>query len=954
MKKLAWLGLFLCIGGICFAQDEESRKAPAELMKEKNALEGYGREEYRLVNEKDEVISVLRNGMTVITKRVASPVTSVRGYVMTGGVYEGKWLGGGLSHLLEHLVAGGSSQRRSEANNRNLLQQIGNNSNAYTSEDHTAYFINTTKDHMEQAVDLLTGWLLGALITPEEYRREYQVVQRELEKGKGEPDRQFAYMSQMNRYQVSPARVPVIGYQEVIQGLSRDDVYNYYKMAYQPQNMILAVAGDLDPEAMLRAVQKYVEDAKPGRVFEHNLTAEPPVLAPRTLVATFPKIGQAKLELAFPSVRLSNQDMYALDLLSSALGAGESSVLVEEIRDKRQLVRAIMSGDETPSYVEGSFVIYMQLDAKKIDQATKAVLDLIEKVKTDGIDEDRLTSAKTQIKVGHVRGLETTEGVASSLATDYMQTGDPHFSDRYVDRIARVTNEQIKDVAKRYLVKERLVTTVMLPAEAVGSEGLTKAEDLIRPVAPTTQAGEIATKSEVKRLELSNGTIVLLKRMTAAPVVNINMYALGGLTLEDEKSNGIGNLTMEMLMRGTKTRSAQQIAEFFDSIGAEMNTACGNNSWYWTGSCLKENFAKVLEVYADVVNNPSFPETELSQMKQRVEAAIDGQDADWHSQAFRFFKKTYFGPKGEPYQFTVHGTKPNVEAITPAAMKEWYDQKVMPARRVLAIYGDINVDQAAKLAEDYLGKGEKLAGKAPENVAPAVNPPTETKPSVDVQRVEVQQTEQKLAGIVIGFNAETVVGDPSNSPIMVGQTMCSGYGYPTGYFFEILRGRGLVYEVAAMNQPGQSAKMPGAFIAYAGCEPSKVNEVVETMIENIARLQGSEQDVQLDWYERAKKLLMTNEALENETPGQQASINALDELFGMGYQFHDHFEERIKAVTLDQIRDLARTRLSSCVVTISTPMPDKVSVKKGLRTYESFPPVDLTPRGIQHDTGGKQ
>jgi len=138
MKKLAWLGLFLCIGGICFAQEEEARKAPAELMKEKNALEGYGREEYRLVNEKDEVVSVLRNGMTVITKRVASPVTSVRGYVMTGGVYEGKWLGGGLSHLLEHLVAGGSSQRRSEANNRNLLQQIGNNSNAYTSEDHTA------------------------------------------------------------------------------------------------------------------------------------------------------------------------------------------------------------------------------------------------------------------------------------------------------------------------------------------------------------------------------------------------------------------------------------------------------------------------------------------------------------------------------------------------------------------------------------------------------------------------------------------------------------------------------------------------------------------------------------------------------------------------------------------------------------------------------------------------
>ena len=91
-------------------------------------------------------------------------------------------------------------------------------------------FINTTTPHFAQAVDLVTGWILGAKITEPEYRREYQVVQRELEMGKGQPERQFSYMSSMNRYQVNPARVPVIGYQEVIQGLSRDDVYNYYKL----------------------------------------------------------------------------------------------------------------------------------------------------------------------------------------------------------------------------------------------------------------------------------------------------------------------------------------------------------------------------------------------------------------------------------------------------------------------------------------------------------------------------------------------------------------------------------------------------------------------------------------------------------------------------------------------------------------------------------------------------
>ncbi len=124
--------------------------------------------------------------MTVIAKRVpASPVAAVRAYALTGGVYEGKWLGGGLSHLLEHLVAGGTTENRTEAQNRDLLQQLGNNSNAYTSEDHTCFFVNTTTDKMDKAVDLVAGWMLGAKITPDEYHREYEVVQRELEMGKG-------------------------------------------------------------------------------------------------------------------------------------------------------------------------------------------------------------------------------------------------------------------------------------------------------------------------------------------------------------------------------------------------------------------------------------------------------------------------------------------------------------------------------------------------------------------------------------------------------------------------------------------------------------------------------------------------------------------------------------------------------------------------------------------------
>jgi len=185
----------------------------------------------------------------------------------------------------------------------------------------------------------------------------------------------------------------------------------------------------------------------------------------------------------------------------------------------------------------------------------------------------------------------------------------------------------------------------------------------------------------------------------------------------------------------------------------------------------------------------------------------------------------------------------------------------------------------------------------------------------------------------------------------VADTMTSGYGYPTGYLFDVLRGEGLVYVVHAFDLAGRNEKLPGTFIAYAGCDPNNVNRVVDAILENIARCQGTDQDMQKDWFERSKELITTGDAMDNETPAQQAQTAALDELYGLGYDYHSHFAERINAVTINQVREAARSKLTSCVVTVSTPLPDVVNKKTGKREYSSFPPVDLTPRGVQHDTG---
>src|SRR5205085_1587468 len=135
------------------------------------------------------------------------------------------------------------------------------------------------------------------------------------------------------------------------------------------------------------------------------------------------------------------------------------------------------------------------------------------------------------IRAAHVKSQQTADAIASELATSFMFTGDPHFQDRYVDEIQKITAADLARVARQYLVRERLITTALLPAEFTGAAGYAKAEDLLRAAAPTTQKSTTAPSDQViTRVELGNGITLLHKRISTTPLVVMTMYSLGGVT----------------------------------------------------------------------------------------------------------------------------------------------------------------------------------------------------------------------------------------------------------------------------------------------------------------------------------------------------------------------------------------------------------------------------------------
>ena len=253
--------------------------------------------------------TTLDNGLTVlIEENHAKPIVSVQVFVRTGSMHEQEYVGSGISHFFEHIISGGTTRTHTEAESRMLLETIGQNTNAYTTVDHTAYYIHTTADHWTTALDLLADWMLNSLITEAEFQREKGVVQREIEQDLDSPQQQLGQLLSETRYQVHPARYPVIGYPELVQQITRDDLLTYYQRMYTTNNMVLVVVGDVNTHAALDHIRQTFGQGERRRLPALSLPPEPPQVGKRSAVKEM-DIAQAHMALSFRTVPLTHADL---------------------------------------------------------------------------------------------------------------------------------------------------------------------------------------------------------------------------------------------------------------------------------------------------------------------------------------------------------------------------------------------------------------------------------------------------------------------------------------------------------------------------------------------------------------------------------------------------------------------------------------------------------------------
>ena len=828
---------------------------------------------------------VLGNGMICLVKEDhAAPVVSIQIWVGTGSIHEHEYLGAGLSHYVEHMIFKGTPSRPPGRITREI-NDAGGAINAYTGFDRTVFYTDMPSRHWKVGVDVLADAVMHATFPEEEWQREKDVILREFAMVEDDPSRVLSRMLWSSAFVAHPYRIPIIGYLDVFNTMGRDELIAFFRRNYVPDNMIVVVAGDVGPEAVMAVLRTTFAGFKRAARAPSLLPSEPPQLAPRLTHQTGP-YNISRLAWAYHTVRLSDADAPALDMLANMAGQGQSSPLVQRIVETARLAYNIDAWSYTPRE-PGLFGIDATFEPGKEDALIAAIQAEIERWAADGFTPEEFKKARRTLLTSTLSGLQTANGQANSAAAGEFYAADPAFTETYLQRIEDVTPESVQALVGRYLSIGNRTIAVLSPEKAA---------------APKPAAAAPARAAVSRHQIAPDGLTLLVREDHRLPFVNICAVCRGGLAAETESNNGITHLMAEMLLRGTRTRSAVDIARAAESLGGSISAFSDADVFGVAARCLALDLGPFMDLVADCLTQPAFPEAEMDKQKAIQIAAIAEQRDQPFYIAQEAMRQALFS--GHPYRWSILGSADTVTRITRHALDVYFRKHATTGNMVLSLFGDITESTVRSIIEPRLAA--LTAGKRSRSTtAPAM-------PQLPFRAVRPFPREQSI--ILVGFPG-VHMGDPRHDALDVLQTAVRGLSSELGD--EVREKRGLAYYVGASLRADADG---GWFAFYAGTRLDAVDEVQRLIAQEIERL--TVRGLTAVEIARAKNQILAAYEMSLQDNMRLATACAADEMLGLGYDFMFSTPARIEAVTADAIRTAAGSILLKERQAVSVVVPE--------------------------------
>lgn len=837
----------------------------------------------------------LGNGLTVLVApddRV--PVVAMVTWVSAGYFDEPDDVVG-VAHVLEHMYFKGTPTRGVGEIARQTKGQ-GGYLNAGTIYDHTSYYAVLPASGFATGLEIQADAYANSLIDAGELAREIEVI---VEEAKRKADSPHAVATETlfellhDRHRMRRWR---IGREPGLRALTRDHVHGFYRTWYQPSNTVLAIAGDVDADGALRLVERLY-----GGLANAPITrARGPLEAPRRdfrLREWAGDITQAEVAMGWRTPPLTSADAPRLDVVASVLSAGRSSRLYRAVRD-RQLASSISAYQYVPVDL-GVFVVHATARAERARDCAAAAWDQLARVRQGDVTEDELERVRRMHEAQWLRRLETVEGRANHLAS-WEAIGGWQMGTAYFDAMQRTTAADVAEAAQRLLDPDAAAVVIYRPHDAAviaeSADALRAALDAASP--PPLPVGHAPAATVVTRaacraegaiagvhvFRAANGVPILVKRTPRASIAYAGVFVRSGADLEPDAWRGVSTLAARVSLKGTQRRSAEQIAEEGERLGASLTAGAGGDTMHWTVSVPITQVEGALSLLADVVQCPVMPDVALENERTVALSQLAQLRDDMYRYPLHLAVRAAWG--GHPYARVALGTEATLGALRADDLRAWHRDAVLSGTQVIVIVGDAEPELLAASAAGAFG----ALCPAPHR---ALHAPTWQAAGV---AVESEQRDKAQTALALAFPGPTRDDARRYAAGLLG-SVASGLG---GRFFEALRDRqSLAYTVIAspVVRP-----LGGLFVAYIATSPEKEEAARQGLLAEIETLRAA--GVTDDELARARTYALGTWAIRQESGGAVMGDIVDAWLFGSLTELAD-FDACVRAVTVDDLQAAA-------------------------------------------------
>jgi zinc protease len=848
--------------------------------------------------------TTLSNGIDVIVHEDhARKVAAIQLWVKVGSADESQ-SELGISHLIEHMAFKGT-ETRGVGQIAAEIEALGGEINAYTSWDETVFHVTVPSMATLKGLDIITDAVMSPTLDAVELEKEKQVVMEEILEGEERPERKIAKVLFRTAYEVSPYRWPVIGFRDVVKGFTRDDIIDFRKKWYTPENIFFVVSGDVDTKEVIGELERLTAPFRPRGFYRPPRPAEPEQKKIRVRLVRDSNTRETRAHLAFHIPSLMDNDVNALDLAADILGARESSRLIRILKKEKGLVNNVSAYAMTPKK-PGLFVISANLSSENLRPTIEDILSQVKKLSQEEPSLEELERAKTHIESQHLYARETVQGVARFIGSFEADTGDAGYEKKYLKLNSITTPEEVSGVVKEYLAPPNLSIVVMIPEKELPD---LKEEDLSEWVETASEGvspkHDRSKGPEIRTFSLDNGIRVILSRDMSNSLVSFRIACMGGKRAETAENQGIMNFVSNMLTTGARQMKEVEISEKIEDLGGKLQGFSGYDSTGVTASFFSRRLREGLELMALVFMDPTFPEDKLERERKLIINQIETEPDRPIQHMVRNINQALF-PK-HPYGFDRLGTVETVSGFTRRDLKEAFNRISAPSNMVIAGIGGFDLDEAEKLVREMF---EPYPDQEPYEPAKASQSPLE-EPIVKEIKIPRAKAHIGLAFRIVSFD------DPDRYPLEVLNNLLAGQG--GRLFVELRDRRSLAYIVTSFMRPGVD---PGMFAFYIACDVSKTDTAIQGLFDEIGKVRSEE--IQEDEVRSAKENIIGNHLIALQSTWSRAESRSLNELYGLGYDYHLKFVERISEVTPEQVKSVAEKYLD----------PEKVAIVKILPSSE--------------------